>query len=185
VGLALARRIVELHGGYVQAMSEGPGKGSEFVLRLPIGTRTRLSEPIVPITPDSADFVPMRILVVDDNVDAADSLCLLMRAMGHETRAVYDGPGAIVAAEEFNPGVVMLDIGMPIMSGYQVARALRNTKSTATIVAVTGWGHEAAKRQTREAGFDHHLVKPVAEGDLIELLSLLASKRLAKRSQPD
>jgi CheY-like chemotaxis protein len=112
--------------------------------------------------------------VVDDNVDAANSLCLLMRSMGHTTQAAYDGPSSLAAAPVFLPDVIMLDIGMPVMNGYDVARALRAGGHPFVIVAVTGWGHEAAKRQAREAGFDHHLVKPVAESALIELLARVA-----------
>jgi PAS domain S-box-containing protein len=180
VGLALVRRIVELHGGYVHAMSAGAGKGSEFVVRLPIGTRTRLPAPAVSIAESPGDFQPFRVLVVDDNVDFADSLCVLIKTLGHETRAVYDGPAAIAAAEEFAPDVTMLDIGMPIMNGYQVARALRHANTSRHIVAVTGWGHAAAQRQAREGGFDHHLVKPVSESKLIELLASLSAERAAR-----
>ena len=122
------------------------------------------------------EFLPLRILVVDDNVDAANSLSLLMKSMGHETRAVYDGPSGIAMAQEFSPDVVMLDIGMPVMNGYDVARALRAASLRYVLVAVTGWGHEAAKRQAREAGFDHHLVKPVSESEVIELLALIAQR---------
>ena len=123
----------------------------------------------------------MRILVVDDNVDAANSLSLLMKSMGHETRAVYDGPSGIAMAQEFTPDVVMLDIGMPVMNGYDVARALRAASLRYVLVAVTGWGHEAAKRQAREAGFDHHLVKPVSESQVIELLALIAHRHRSAR----
>jgi len=120
---------------------------------------------------------PMRVLVIDDNVDAANSLCLLLQSMGHTVRAVYDGPSGIAMAQEFMPEVVMLDIGMPVMSGYDVARALRASASRYVIVAVTGWGHEAAKRQSREAGFDHHLVKPVSEAQLAEVLATITRTR--------
>jgi CheY-like chemotaxis protein len=123
---------------------------------------------------------PLRVLVIDDNVDAANSLCLLLQAMGHTVRAVYDGPSGIAMAQEFTPDVVMLDIGMPVMSGYDVARALRASSSRHVIVAVTGWGHEAAKRQSREAGFDHHLVKPVSEAQLTEVLGSITRTRAAQ-----
>jgi len=122
---------------------------------------------------------PMRVLVVDDNVDAANSLCLLLQSMGHTVRAVYDGPSGIAMAQEFSPEVIMLDIGMPVMSGYDVARALRASSLRYVIVAVTGWGHEAAKRQSREAGFDHHLVKPVSEAQLAEVLATITRARAA------
>jgi CheY-like chemotaxis protein len=177
VGLALVRRIVELHGGYVHANSEGPGKGSEFVVRMPIGTRAKLPQEPVVSAADPTDFHPLRILVIDDNTDAANSLCLLMRSMGHTTEAAHDGPAGLATAQEFAPDLIMLDIGMPVMNGYEVARALRAGKHGYTIVAVTGWGHEAAKRQTREAGFDHHVVKPVAESALVALLAQVAARR--------
>ena len=177
VGLALVRRIVELHGGSVHAFSEGLGKGSEFMVRLPI---------VAPMRPEVAENAanpapefspPLRILVIDDNEDAANSLCLLMQSMGHEVRAVYDGPAGIAAAQAFAPEVVLLDIGMPVMSGYEVARALRNTSGRPVIVAVTGWGDESAKHKAREAGFDQHLVKPVTESSLIQLLAEVSSGR--------
>jgi CheY-like chemotaxis protein len=177
VGLALVRRIVELHGGSVQAQSEGRGKGSEFIVRLPVQTHaeqpaaeSRASQPV-------QEFVALRILTVDDNVDAADSLASLLKAHGHETRVAYDGPSGIAVAQEFMPEVVMLDIGMPSMNGYEVARALRNMSPGLVIIAITGWGHEAAKRQAREAGFDHHLVKPVGESTLEDLLATVARDR--------
>jgi len=120
---------------------------------------------------------PLRVLVIDDNVDAANSLCLLLQSMGHTVRAVYDGPSGLAMAQEFTPEVIMLDIGMPVMSGYDVARALRASAMRYVIVAVTGWGHEAAKRQSREAGFDHHLVKPVSEAQLAEVLATITRTR--------
>jgi PAS domain S-box-containing protein len=170
VGLALVRRIVELHGGSVQATSDGLGKGSEFMVRLPLVPRP--SEEPADAAPSLQALPPrpLRVLVIDDNVDAANSLCLLLQAMGHTVRAVYDGPAGIAMAPEFAPEVIMLDIGMPVMSGYDVARALRASSALYAIVAVTGWGHEAAKRQSREAGFHHHLVKPVGEAQLAEVL---------------
>jgi PAS domain S-box-containing protein len=174
VGLALARRIVELHGGTVFAKSGGLGKGSEFIVQLPI---THAIAPVPPKEPEPSEFRPFRILVVDDNQDAANSLAMLLKTLGHDVRTMYDGPSAIAAAQELLPEVVMLDIGMPVMNGYDVARALRAGHPDVIIVAVTGWGHEAAKRQAKSAGFDHHLVKPVAESMLIELLARVAAER--------
>jgi len=182
VGLALVRRIVELHGGSVHAQSEGLGKGSEFIVSLPVQAHA----PHVGVEPrarqEPQEFVPLRILAVDDNVDAADSLASLLRAQGHETRVAYDGPSGIAVAQEFLPDVVMLDIGMPTMNGYDVARALRAMSPRFVLIAVTGWGHEAAKRQAREAGFDHHLVKPVGDSTLVELLASVAHDRAGQRS---
>jgi CheY-like chemotaxis protein len=178
VGLALVRRIVELHGGSVQAVSDGLGKGSEFIVRLPLTQRPAADPPAREEQSIDPAPRPMRVLVIDDNVDAANSLCLLLQSMGHTVRAVYEGPSGIAMAQEFTPEVVMLDIGMPVMSGYDVARALRASSSRYVIVAVTGWGHEAAKRQSREAGFDHHLVKPVNEEQLAEVLASIARTRV-------
>ena len=178
VGLALVRRIVELHGGNVHVVSDGLGKGSEFIVRLPI-----IAPPEKAVSAEVNDAaeaagVSLRLLVIDDNVDATNSLGALLQALGHTVRTAYDGPAGIALAREFAPDVVLLDLGMPGMSGYDVARALRAQGSRQTIVAVTGWGDTAAKRQAREAGFDHHLVKPVDEADLIGLLGDVAKSRL-------
>jgi len=177
VGLALVRRIVELHGGSVHAQSDGRDKGSEFIVRLPLQSIEPRPGFEVGAGEVAREFVSLRILAVDDNVDAADSLSTLLSAMGHETRVAYDGPSGIAVAQAFAPEVAMLDIGMPSMNGYDVARALRSMLPGLVIVAVTGWGHDAAKRQAREAGFDHHLVKPLQESTLIELLSNVARDR--------
>lgn len=174
------RRIVELHGGSVQATSDGLGRGSTFTVRLPLAKRAGAAR--TPEHTEVRDFEALRVLVVDDNQDAANCLCMLMKVMGHESRAVYDGPAGIAAAQDFAPEVAMLDIGMPIMNGYEVARALRHGNPDCTLVAVTGWGHEAAKRQATEAGFDHHLVKPVSEPALIQLLAAIAARRSARRA---
>jgi len=179
VGLALVRRIVELHGGSVQAVSDGLGKGTEFIVRLPLSVRPADGVPADADPAQERTTRPLRVLVIDDNVDAANSLCLLLQSMGHTVRAVYDGPSGIAMAQEFSPEVVMLDIGMPVMSGYDVARALRASSARYVIVAVTGWGHEAAKRQSREAGFDHHLVKPVSEAQLAAVLDTITRSRTA------
>jgi PAS domain S-box-containing protein len=178
VGLALARRIVELHGGSVHATSGGLGKGSEFILRLPL-SHADVARNVSPPEQELRQFRPLRILVVDDNRDAASSLEMLLSTLGHEVLAVYDGPSAIAAAQEQQSEVVLLDIGMPVMNGYDVARALRAGHPGVLLVAVTGWGHDAAKRQARAAGFDFHLVKPVAESALIELLAHIAAARVA------
>ena len=122
-------------------------------------------------------FVALRILVVDDNEDAANSMSLLLHQFGHEVRAAYDGPAAIAMAQEFTPDAALLDIGMPVMNGYDLARALRAGHPGLTLVAVTGWGHEAAKHKTREAGFAEHLVKPVSESALIRLLAQIVRQR--------
>ncbi len=180
VGLALVRRIVELHGGTVQALSDGEGKGSEFIVRLPLARRSSGASPEAVPEPAGEGFVSHRILVVDDNVDAATSLASLMTALGHSVRTAFDGPAGIATAQEFAPTIALLDIGMPGMNGYDVARALRSSLPHCVAVAVTGWGHDAAKRQSREAGFAHHLVKPVSESDLITVLAEIARVRGVK-----
>jgi PAS domain S-box-containing protein len=182
VGLALVRRIVELHGGTAQATSEGLGKGSEFIVRLPLAARGAVDASAA-VVPAETLQEHLKVLVVDDNVDAANSLSLLLQSLGHAVRAAYDGPSGIAMAQEFAPDVVMLDIGMPVMNGYDVARALRAASPNYVLVAVTGWGHEAAKRQAREAGFDYHLVKPAGEPELIDVLSRISHARLERLSR--
>jgi PAS domain S-box-containing protein len=174
VGLALVRRIVELHGGRVYARSEGPGRGSEFTARIPRSD----AAPQVELTdePAAADVSQaLRVLVVDDNVDAADTLAMVIEQMGASVRTVYDGATALRLCESFLPHLVLLDIGMPHMSGYDVARAIRTLKcGKPVIAAVTGWGQDADKARAREAGFDRHYTKPISEIALRELVSEVA-----------
>jgi hypothetical protein len=172
VGLALVRRVVELHGGNVQARSEGKMHGTEFVVRLPLSieqTQTISGQEHQP--PGSVRI--LRVLIVDDNRDAADSMNLLLTSMGQEVCVAYDGPCAISAAKTFKPDIVLLDIGMPEMSGYEVARALLDDGSAAKsgLVAVTGWGQEADKERAKEAGFAYHFVKPISEEALRFILT--------------
>jgi PAS domain S-box-containing protein len=180
IGLSLVKSLVEMHGGSVTAHSEGPGRGSEFVVRLPA----------LDAVPDGGVWLPRgdhsrpgggipgrRILVVDDNVNAADSLGrLLSRFWGQEVRVAYDGPAALEVARSFRPEVVLLDIGLPGMDGCEVARRLRGEQglADALLVAVTGWGQESDREMSRAAGFDHHLVKPVELEMLREVLSTAA-----------
>jgi CheY-like chemotaxis protein len=162
VGLALARRIAEAHGGTLAAHSEGAGKGAEFTLRLPLHGKAR--RPAQAEAPQAAKpLLARRVLVVDDNIDAAATLEVLLKSLGHEACAAYDGHQALRMAVEFRPDVVLLDIGMPGLDGYEVARRLRALKPAhpMRIVAITGWGQEADRSRSREAGFDVHLVKPV------------------------
>jgi CheY-like chemotaxis protein len=169
VGLALARRIAELHGGTVEAKSEGEGKGSEFILRLPAAGAQASSE--APAAAPRASqpagkFAVRRVLIVDDNLDAAATLEQLMRSLGHDTRVAHNGSDALIMAEQFEPQVVLLDIGMPGMNGYEVAAQLRKRGRAVKIVAVTGWGTADDRSRSAQAGFDVHLVKPVDEAAL-------------------
>ena len=161
VGLSLARSIAELHGGTLVASSAGPGKGSEFLLRLPVTEKpARARDTREDASRTSASS---RILVVDDNVDAADSLGIMLSYSGHEVRVVYSGRDAVAAAEQFNPDAIILDLGMPGMDGYAVARAVRAdpTLQRTRLIALSGYGQLEDRRRTADAGFDEHLVKPV------------------------
>jgi CheY-like chemotaxis protein len=158
---------VELHGGRVEACSGGPGNGSEFVVRLPILDETQ-SEPKTPTY--TAPIQPKRILIVDDNSDAAESLAALLRLDGHIVATAFDGHEVFTAARSLAPQVVLLDIGLPGMSGYEVAQRLRELGSTARLVALTGYGQPEDRERAQRAGFHHHLVKPVNLGALAQLL---------------
>jgi PAS domain S-box-containing protein len=177
VGLALVRRIVELHGGRVFARSDGLNHGSEFVVQLPKADAARADPPVE----SPAASVPrrMRVLVVDDNRDAADSMRMLLEASGQDARSVYDGVSALELAATFRPEVVLLDIGMPSMDGYQVVRELhaRSLSPRPAIAALTGWGQDSDKKKTREAGFDRHFTKPVAPEELMAFLGEAAARR--------
>lgn len=159
VGLRLAQGIVHLHGGRIEARSAGRGRGAEFIVRLPLsrGAAVGLADARA-----AARSRQVRVVVADDNRDAADSLQRILSLFGHEVRVAYDGPAAIRLAEEFRPRVAVLDIGMPGTNGYEVARALRERRiAPITLVALTGWGQESDRRLAMEAGFDYHLTKPV------------------------
>ena len=165
IGLSLVRRLVELHGGRVSAHSAGQGQGSTFTVRLPLRPGTPHA-PHAPGRDAPADAAPqpMRVLVVDDNGDAADSLAALLGALGHTTRIAHDGPEGLRLAGEFRPDLAFLDIGLPGMSGYELARALRQAPLLANtiLIALTGWGARSDQQQSQEAGFDQHLTKPVS-----------------------
>jgi PAS domain S-box-containing protein len=174
VGLALARRIAEAHGGTLSAASEGEGRGAEFTLRLPAAAAVQQPPRGQAERRPAPVMRAQRVLVVDDNVDAAATLQLLLNSLGHETRVVHDGIRALEAAAEFVPDIVLLDIGLPGLDGYEVARRLRalRRERPLRIIAITGWGQDADRQRSREAGVDVHLVKPV---DPMTLTSLLAS----------
>jgi signal transduction histidine kinase/CheY-like chemotaxis protein len=177
IGLTLAKRVVDLHGGTITAHSDGAGRGSAFIVRLPVvdepwPARYRASREGERTAPAVASS--LRILVVDDERISATSLGKLLRLKGHEIRTAYDGPEAVRVADEFRPDVVLLDIGLPKMNGYEVAQRIRQQPwgQGMILIALTGWGQEADRQRSNEAGFDHHLVKPV---DLAALLQLLAA----------
>ena len=170
IGLALARRIVGLHGGSIAAYSDGPGHGSEFIVRLPLAEAPAKKETS---TESSAnERTRRRVLVVDDNVDAAEMLRLWLEIEGHEARAVHDGPAALDALHSFSPEVVLLDIGLRPMDGYEIARRMRAVRGRdILLIAVTGWGQEEDRRRAIEAGFDAHLTKPASDAQLRALLA--------------
>src|SRR5262249_46085241 len=155
-------KLVELHGGTVQAFSAGLGRGTELVVRLPAALPGTAGAAAKDGGTGAADLFGLRILVVDDNINAADSLATLLELAGHEVRVAYEGEAARLVAEAFKPQVVLLDIGMPGMDGLEVGRLLREKPQTrsALLVAITGWGAPEDLRRSKEAGFDHHLVKP-------------------------
>jgi signal transduction histidine kinase/ActR/RegA family two-component response regulator len=174
IGLWLVRRLVEMHGGSVEAWSEGLGLGSEFIVRLPVLIKT----PVTPLPKPTAEpptLTPRRFLIVDDSKDAAMSLAMLLKISGNETRIAYDGLEAVEAARQFHPDVVLLDIGLPKLNGYDACRRIREQQGgkDMVMVALTGWGQEEDRRKSHEAGFDYHIVKPV---DYQALMSLLAEK---------
>jgi PAS domain S-box-containing protein len=172
LGLALVRGLVELHGGRVEAASAGPGRGAEFTVRLPVVPEPAALTATGP-TPGHAAGARLRVLVVEDNRDAADSLKLLLDLLGHEAKAAYTGPEGVRLAQDWSPDVVVCDIGLPGLDGYGVARQLRLHPGTAQarLVALTGYGSDEDRRRSRQAGFDYHLTKPADPDALAELLA--------------
>src|SRR6185312_4418502 len=172
IGLTLARRLVELHQGRIEARSAGRGNGTELLIELPSTTATPPKRASAP--EEKADLtVSRRVLIADDNHDAGISLSMLLQSMGHDTRVVHDGIEALEEAELFHPEVVLLDIGMPRLDGYETARRMagRPWAAAAQIVAVTGWGQETDRQRAKDAGFHRHLVKPVDLDVLREVMS--------------
>ena len=171
IGLTLVRRLVDMHGGSVEARSEGRGKGSEFVVRLPIMLPAQGGSPLDTPAPASP-FVRRRILVADDNFDSANSLGMLLKIMGHEVHLAGDGEQAVEMAAALEPDVIVLDIGMPKLNGYEACLRIQKLPwaSQATFIALTGWGQDEDKRRSQEAGFHHHLIKPVDPAALQSLL---------------
>jgi CheY-like chemotaxis protein len=175
VGLTLARRLVEMHEGRIDIRSQGPGQGTEIEIRLPI-TTTMVANVIEPERPGVTAPRSFRVLIVDDNVDAAEMLDLLVSGLGHTTKLAHDGAVALTTAAEFAPDVIFLDVGLPVINGYTVARRLRESPefNHVHIAAVTGWGQEEDRRRAREAGFDSHFTKPLSPAVLEELLARIA-----------
>jgi two-component system, chemotaxis family, CheB/CheR fusion protein len=182
IGLTLVRDLVQMHGGSVSAHSPGPGLGSEFIVRLPLAEGLA----VVPVQPRVRPSMlqPLRVLVVDDNHDAADSLGMLLKFLGAEIRLAYDGNAALDALESFDPDLVLLDIGMPGMDGYEVAKRIRRHPGFAhlKLIALTGWGQEEDRRRTAAAGFDHHLIKPTGIEALRGLLATIEARDASRRT---
>jgi CheY-like chemotaxis protein len=170
IGLTVVRHLTEMHGGTVSAASEGLGKGSEFSVHLPLS-----SIPGQAATPTAAPTIRsgLKVLVVDDNVDTARTLSLLLQGLGCATQEVHDGPQVMDAAKSFRPDAILLDIGLPGLDGYQIARLIRQTPelSDVQLIAVTGYGQRQDRERSRDAGFDDHLVKPVQFDSLVETLA--------------
>ncbi len=171
IGLALVKGLLDLHGATIEAASDGPGQGSRFTVRIPL--------PEIPLELDATGALPavqvsgtLKILVIDDVRDIADSISSLLRSMGYETRTAYGGDEGLAEAESFRPDVILLDIGMPGRDGHQVCREIRQQPWGASlfVIAITGWGQESDRRLSREAGFDEHLVKPVDVSKLVDLI---------------
>ena len=175
IGLTLVKRLIEMHGGTITAQSEGRGKGSEFIMRVPT-TSACVSQPEIPTEEATTETSkPIRILVVDDNQDSADSLGLLLQLLGNEVRIAHDGLAGVNLANEFQPRVVLLDIGLPTLNGFEAAERIRQQPwgKEAVMIAVTGWGETVDRQRSKKAGFDYHLVKPVDPDVLTRLLQTL------------
>jgi len=180
IGLTLVKNLVEMHQGTVEAHSAGLGHGATFTVRLPLRSTAPLARPqIGDGQPEDPPPSGLRLLVVDDNVDAAVSLAMLLRLQGHAAEVVHDGASAVNHAATSPPDVVFLDIGMPGMDGYEVARQLRRTPGMekTVLAALTGWGQQEDRRRTAAAGFDHHLVKPPEPALLQDLLKRIQCSR--------
>ena len=175
IGLPLARTLVELHGGQIEAFSNGPGQGSEFVVRLPLTRLSQAVQPIVstPVAAPQAAGPALRLLLVDDSVDAATAMSLVLESDGYEVRVAHEAGHALEIADAFRPEIVLLDLGLPGMDGFQLAQEMRKRAATANalLIAVTGYGQAADRLRTQEAGFDHHLVKPVSSEEIQRVIA--------------
>jgi two-component system CheB/CheR fusion protein len=174
IGLCLVKRLVEMHGGRIEARSDGPGRGSEFLVRLSVVVKASVPPTEgrdAPAAPKSS----LHILIVDDNKDGADSLSMMLKIMGNETHTAYDGQEGVEAAERYRPDVILFDIGLPKLNGYEACRRIREQPwgKSMVLIAVTGWGQDEDRRRSHDAGFDHHMVKPVDPTSLMKLLAEL------------
>ncbi len=180
VGLCLVDRLVEMHGGTVEARSDGEDKGSEFIVRLPL-TQTQAGEKMQKAEKTTTAKPGLRVLVVDDNHDAAQVLCMLLQSIGVDVEAVDSGPAALATIPDYRPNVILMDIGMPCMDGHEVARRIRQQPefNDIKLIAVTGWGQEKDRQRSKESGFDHHLTKPVSFQDLKDLVASSSSRLIS------
>jgi CheY-like chemotaxis protein len=178
IGLALVHRLVEMHQGTVAVVSV-VGQGSEFVVRLPVVPAAEL-QPTAPTENAEPTGRPLRVLVVDDNVDTAQTLAMLLEQSGHDVRTGHDGPAALEAALDYRPNVVLLDIGLPGLDGYEVAKRIRKQPvlQNVVLVAMTGYGQEADRQTSLDMGFNHHLVKPVNFKNVQQILAMIAEKAI-------
>jgi len=186
IGLTVVRRLVELHEGRVEAVSAGAGKGSEFTVRLPALPASRDESPAATSSAKRTRGGGTRILVVEDNPDIAESMVMLLELLGHRVRVAHDGPVALELARATPPDVMLVDIGLPGMDGYEVARRIREdpTLRRVVLVALTGYGRDEDRRQAEAAGFDHHLVKPVDLTALERLVAGVSGSSAAGRPSP-
>lgn len=175
IGLTLVQRLTQMHGGTVEARSDGPGQGSEFTVRLPVLKLTRQNATLQDEV-SAVATAQRRILVVDDNRDSAMTLGMMLKLMGNDIYTVHDGLAAVEAAEQFRPDMILLDIGLPKLNGYDACRHIRQQpwSSGMQIVALTGWGQDEDRRRSKEAGFDHHLVKPADIRSVQEILATVS-----------
>jgi CheY-like chemotaxis protein len=174
IGLTLVKKLVELHGGKISVRSDGPGQGSEFIVSLPVAAVPSQPTTKPSVSQKTARLPQRRVLVVDDNKDAAASMGMLLNFLGSDVQVVHDGASALAAIDSYRPDVVLLDIGMPGMDGFEVAQQVRQRAefNNIMLIALTGWGQAEDRHRTQAAGFDYHLVKPA---DITALQSLLIS----------